>query len=129
MHRVHVEIGTFRLEQPARHVVLAQHRAQRAGRPAVYPAHIRRQHLQRGGEGVQRRELVLARDIERAALMQQAARLMVAYMPYKVHVHRIVTSLTQPWVHGYRAQTFVRDFWKYVDVDAALQRGSGGPGL
>jgi ABC-type transport system substrate-binding protein len=62
---------------------------------------------------------------ERAALMQQAARLMVAYMPYKIHVHRIVTSLSHPWVRGYRAQTFIRDFWKYVDVDAAQQRDSG----
>jgi ABC-type transport system substrate-binding protein len=63
---------------------------------------------------------------ERDAVMAEAARLMVAYMPYKVHVHRIFTDLTQPWVLGYHRNIFVRDFWKYVDVDtAALQRRRG----
>ena len=63
---------------------------------------------------------------ERTAVMAEAARLMVAYMPYKVHVHRIFTDLAQPWVLGYHRNIFVRDFWKYVDVDAeALQRRRG----
>jgi len=63
---------------------------------------------------------------ERNAVMVEAARLMVAYMPYKVHVHRTFTDLTQPWVQGYHRNIFVRDFWKYVDVDtAALQRRRG----
>ena len=60
---------------------------------------------------------------ERQALMAEAAKLMVAYMPYKVHVHRIWTDLTHPWVLGYHRNVFVREFWKYVDIDtAALQR-------
>jgi len=60
---------------------------------------------------------------ERQALMTQASKLMVAYMPYKVHAHRVWTDLTQPWVLGYHRNIFVREFWKYVDVDpAALQR-------
>jgi len=54
---------------------------------------------------------------ERAAVFEQAKRLMVAYMPYKVHVHRIWTDLAQPWVAGYHRNVFVREFWKYVDVD------------
>ena len=49
--------------------------------------------------------------------MEEAKRLMVAYMPYKVHVHRIWTDLSQPWVIGYHRNVFVREFWKYVDVD------------
>jgi ABC-type transport system substrate-binding protein len=60
---------------------------------------------------------------ERAALMREAARLMVAYMPYKIHVHRIWTDLAQPWMVGYSRNVFVREFFKYVDVDLAeLQR-------
>jgi peptide/nickel transport system substrate-binding protein len=60
---------------------------------------------------------------ERQALMTQASKLMVAYMPYKVHVHRVWTDLTQPWVLGYHRNIFVREFWKYVDIDpAALER-------
>jgi hypothetical protein len=42
---------------------------------------------------------------------------MIAYMPYKVHVHRIFTDLAQPWVVGYHRNIFVREFWKYVDID------------
>ena len=59
---------------------------------------------------------------ERMAVMQDAARLMVAYMPYKVHVHRIFSDLAQPWVVGYSRNIFVRDFWKYVDVDAVKRQ-------
>ncbi|MBI5718463.1 MAG: bicyclomycin resistance protein [Burkholderiales bacterium] len=64
---------------------------------------------------------------ERLAVMQQAARLMVAYMPYKIHVHRYFTDLTHPWVVGYHRNIFVRESWKYVDIDLAeLQRRGGG---
>jgi ABC-type transport system substrate-binding protein len=64
---------------------------------------------------------------ERNAVIAEASKLMVAYMPYKVHVHRIFTDLTQPWVIGYHRNLFVRDFWKYVDIDTELlQRRRGG---
>ena len=56
---------------------------------------------------------------ERLALINEAKRLMIAYMPYKVHTHRIWTDLTQPWVKGHDRNLFVRDFWKYLDVDPA----------
>ncbi|MDP1899832.1 MAG: ABC transporter substrate-binding protein [Rubrivivax sp.] len=59
---------------------------------------------------------------ERQAVMDEATRLLVAYMPYKVHVHRIFTDLTQPWVLGYHRNIFVREFWKYVDIDLAPRR-------
>jgi len=57
---------------------------------------------------------------ERQALMVKASKLMVAYMPYKVHVHRVWTDLAQPWVLGYHRNIFVREFWKYVDIDPAV---------
>jgi ABC-type transport system substrate-binding protein len=63
------------------------------------------------------RQRVMPDGPERAALIDAAKRLMVAYMPYKVHVHRIWTDLAHPWVRGYHRNLFVRDFWKYVDVD------------
>jgi ABC-type transport system substrate-binding protein len=66
---------------------------------------------------VYERQRVLPDGPERAALLEEAKRLMVAYMPYKVHVHRIWTDLSQPWVTGYHRNVFVREFWKYVDVD------------
>ena len=64
---------------------------------------------------------------ERQAVMDQAKRLMVAYVPYKLHVHRIFTDLAQPWMVGYSRNVFVRHFFKYVDIDSAeLQRRTGG---
>jgi ABC-type transport system substrate-binding protein len=59
---------------------------------------------------------------ERLAVMEQAAKLMVAYVPYKISGHRIATDLMHPWVQGYRRNPFVREFYKYVDVDAEAQR-------
>ena len=54
---------------------------------------------------------------ERLAAMTEAKKILVAYMPYKVHAHRIFTDLTQPWVVGYHRNIFVSAFWKYVDID------------
>ena len=63
------------------------------------------------------RQRVLPDGPERQALIDRAKLLTVAYMPYKAHAHRIWTDMAQPWVKGYHRNIFVRDFWKYVDVD------------
>ena len=55
---------------------------------------------------------------ERDAITQQALRLSLAYMPIKVRGHNIVTWLTHGRVHGYVPHPFMRDYWRYVDVDA-----------
>jgi ABC-type transport system substrate-binding protein len=66
-----------------------------------------------------RRQRELPDGPERLAAMNAAKKVMIAYMPYKVHVHRIFTDLTQPWVVGYHRNIFVRAYWKYVDIDNA----------
>jgi ABC-type transport system substrate-binding protein len=71
------------------------------------------------------RQRVLPDGPERQALLDEAKKLMVAYMPYKIHVHRIWTDLWHPWVLGYDRNIFVRDFWKYLDVDSAMQARGG----
>ncbi|MBP6898462.1 MAG: bicyclomycin resistance protein [Burkholderiaceae bacterium] len=53
---------------------------------------------------------------ERAELMRQAKNLLVAYMPYKVHGHRIVTDVLQPGTRGYWRHPFMRDTWRFIDV-------------
>jgi ABC-type transport system substrate-binding protein len=45
---------------------------------------------------------VLPDGPERLALLRDAARLMVAYMPYLLHMHRVNVDLAQPWVIGCR---------------------------
>ena len=59
---------------------------------------------------------------ERLQAMAEANKLLIAYMPYKVSAHRVATDLTQPWVVGYRRNPFVREFWKYLDIDATAQQ-------
>ncbi len=65
---------------------------------------------------------VLPDGPDRMAAMDAAKKLMVVYMPYKVHAHRIWTDLWHPWVKGYDRNIYVREFWKYIDVDAAEQQ-------
>lgn len=56
---------------------------------------------------------------ERLAAMDQAKRLVVAYMPVKVTAHRIWTDLAHPWVVGYHRNQYVRDWWRLIDIDTA----------
>ena len=62
---------------------------------------------------------------ERQAVMDEAQRLIVAYAPYKFHVHRVFSDMAQPWVIGYHRNNFVREFFTYVDVDPVMQRQQG----
>jgi ABC-type transport system substrate-binding protein len=59
---------------------------------------------------------------EREAVFLEAKKLLAAYMPYKVHVHRLFTDLVQPWVIGYHHNTFIRSAWRYVDIDTEMQK-------
>jgi ABC-type transport system substrate-binding protein len=68
------------------------------------------------------RAQVLPDGPERAALFRQAQRIAVAYMPYKIHVHRVHTDLAYPWVYGFRRPLFGGEWWHMVDVDPALRR-------
>ena len=54
---------------------------------------------------------------EREVLVDEAKRLLVAYMPYKVHGHPIRTDLWHPRVLGYHRIPFAGQFWQYVDID------------
>jgi ABC-type transport system substrate-binding protein len=62
---------------------------------------------------------------ERQAVMDEAQLLLVAYAPYKLHVHRISTDLAHPWVVGYHRNNFVREFWKWIDIDMERKRKEG----
>ncbi|MDP2371454.1 ABC transporter substrate-binding protein [Rhodoferax sp.] len=62
-------------------------------------------------------QLLMPDGPERLAIMRQMSKILVAYMPYKFTTHRILTDLTHPWLLGYRRTAFVREFWKYVDID------------
>ena len=57
---------------------------------------------------------------ERTKLYQEMTRLVVAYAPWKVNTHRILTDMWYPWVIGYRRPAVQsNNFWKYLDMDLA----------
>ena len=60
---------------------------------------------------------VMADGPQREALIREAVKILIAYMPYKVRVHRIGTDLWQPWVEGYKRHPFANSFWRYIDID------------
>ncbi|RVT48100.1 ABC transporter substrate-binding protein [Rubrivivax albus] len=68
-----------------------------------------------------RQQNVMPDGPEREAIIQRMKRLSVAYAPYKVTGHRVATDLMHAPVVGYRRHPFLRDFFRYVDVDPALQ--------
>jgi ABC-type transport system substrate-binding protein len=63
-------------------------------------------------------QLALADGAEREALMRRAKDLLVAYMPFKAHAHRIRVDLLQPGTKNYWRHPFMRDTWRFVDVPA-----------
>ena len=68
-----------------------------------------------------RRMLLLPDGPERAALFREASKLVVAYMPYKVHVHRVYNDLSHPWITGLRHPLFRNEVWQYVEVDPVMR--------
>lgn len=64
---------------------------------------------------------VLPNGAEREQLFLEGKRLLSVYMPYRYHVHRILTDLAWPWVIGFRRMPYWRDWWQYIDIDAELQ--------
>ncbi len=65
-----------------------------------------------------RKAEVLPDGPERTKLYQEMARLMVAYAPWKVDAHRIITDMWYPYVIGFvRPPIQTQHWWKYVDID------------
>lgn len=66
---------------------------------------------------------VMADSPERTLLYQKMAKLMVAYAPWKINIHRISTDLWFPYVMGFRRPLVQsQSWWKYVDIDLAKRK-------
>ena len=73
---------------------------------------------------IYRRMLDLPDGAERLDLFRKASELIVAYMPYRIHVHRIYNDCSRPWIAGYRQPFFRQQAWHYVEVDGAMRAKS-----
>ena len=67
------------------------------------------------------RQRALPDGPERQAVIRQAKDLLVAYMPFKVHLHNVLLDLVQPWTEGYWRHPFMRDTWRFVDPGKSTQ--------
>ena len=57
---------------------------------------------------------------ERQKLFDEATKLLVAYAPYRVSVHRLLTDLGYPEVVGFRRPPFWLNWWEYMDVEPGV---------
>ena len=60
---------------------------------------------------------VLPDGPERLQLFEQAKKIAVAYMPYKLHTHRLVADMMHPGLAGWRRPLFWNEWWHFVDVE------------
>jgi ABC-type transport system substrate-binding protein len=56
---------------------------------------------------------------ERNKLYRKMSELVAAYNPWALHVYTVESTLTQPWVRGYKTHAYWEHPWLYVGVDNA----------
>jgi oligopeptide transport system substrate-binding protein len=61
---------------------------------------------------------------ERDAIYRQMSRLLLAYAPSRLGVHRIYNHLQYPWVKGYKKHPILYTSFKYLDIDVAAQQAA-----
>jgi ABC-type transport system substrate-binding protein len=54
---------------------------------------------------------------ERTQVYQQMARLVAAYAPWKLNVHRMRNQFVQPWILGWRRHPFLHEGMRFADID------------
>ncbi len=64
---------------------------------------------------------VMGDSPERLAKMREMKRILATYMPYKFHGHRILNAFVHPWLVGYRRHPYMRETFKWVDIDTDLR--------
>jgi ABC-type transport system substrate-binding protein len=61
---------------------------------------------------------------ERNALYREMDRLILAYAPWRLGIHRIFNHLQWPWVKGYKKHPILYTNFKYLDLDVAAQQAA-----
>ena len=56
---------------------------------------------------------------ERLELIRRAMKLLIAYAPYKFHIHRFESDIMAPWLTGFRRHPFSNRFFPYLALDRA----------
>jgi len=61
---------------------------------------------------------------ERNRLYREMNRLLLAYAPWRLGVHRVFNHLQYPWVKGYKKHPILYTNFKYLDLDVAAQQAA-----
>jgi ABC-type transport system substrate-binding protein len=59
---------------------------------------------------------------ERNRLYREMNRLLLAYAPWRLGVHRVFNHLQYPWVKGYKKHPILYTNFKWLDIDVATQQ-------
>ena len=57
-------------------------------------------------------------------LYREMNRLLLAYAPWRLGVHRIFNHLQYPWVKGYKKHPILYTNFKYLDLDVVAQQAA-----
>jgi ABC-type transport system substrate-binding protein len=68
------------------------------------------------------KSLALPDGAERNRVYREMYRLVLAYAPWRLGVHRIFNHLQYPWVKGYKKHPILYTNFKYLDLDLAAQQ-------
>jgi ABC-type transport system substrate-binding protein len=55
---------------------------------------------------------------EREATYREMKRIFLAYAPWRLGTHRLITTIMHPWVSGWKNNPAIEE-WKYIDIDVA----------
>ena len=61
---------------------------------------------------------------ERNQIYREMNRLLLAYAPWRLGVHRLFNHLQYPWVKGYKKHPILYTNFKYLDIDMAAQHAA-----
>ena len=67
------------------------------------------------------KSLTIPDSPERNAIYREMNRLIIAYAPWRLGVHRIFNHLMYPWVLGYKKHPILYTNYKYLDIDMAVR--------
>ncbi|HSC99595.1 MAG TPA: ABC transporter substrate-binding protein [Casimicrobiaceae bacterium] len=70
-------------------------------------------------DALYRQSRMLPDGPERNRLYRAMSELVAAYNPWLLHVYTVESTLTQPWVRGYKKHAYWEHPWLYMGVDSA----------
>ena len=73
-------------------------------------------------DALYKKSLAVPDSPERNAIYREMNRLLLAYAPARLGVHRIYNHLQYPWVKGYKKHPILYTNFKYLDIDTAAQQ-------